>query len=247
MIIDLAAVPAAPGAYLMLDRSGRVLYVGRAGDLRQRVRTYWAPSLDRPGLRAMVRRVRRVVTVPARSEHEAAFLERALLERHDPPYNRTLGFESVVAIRVAASSVTAVHEFTPAEGVRLFGPYLGWSAAAGAASAIARAYPLHLCRPARAMTSVERDLARRRGLGASDAPELLRRVVAVLERDPAAVDEVVTRTEEARDRASELGLYERAAELQAEIAGIRWIAQSQTVASLIGDGWRIDEALLPAL
>lgn len=246
-MLDLAAIPACPGAYLMLDRRDRILYVGRAGDLRQRVRSYWAPGLDRPGLRAMVRRVRRVVTVRAVSEHEAAFLERTLLERHDPPYNRTLGFESVVAIRVAPSSVAAVHEFGPAEGVRLFGPYLGWSPAAGAASALARAYPIHLCRPANAMTSVERDLARRRGLGASDAVDLAHRIVAVLERDPAAVAEVVARTEEARDRASELGLYERAAELQAQIAGLRWIAQPQTAASLTADGWRVDEEKLRAL
>src|SRR5512143_3265927 len=101
----------------MLDGRDRILYIGRAGDLRQRVRSYWNPSLRRPGLRGMVRRVRRVVTLPAASEHEAAFLERALLERHDPPFNRTLGFESVVAIRLTAWSVLAVHETAPVEGV----------------------------------------------------------------------------------------------------------------------------------
>ena len=244
--VDLSHVPAAPGAYLMLDRRDRVLYVGRAANLRQRVRSYWNPSLDRPGLRAMVRRVRRVVTAATGSEHEAAFLERALLERLDPPFNRTLGFESVVAIRLSPMGVSAVHEIVPAEGVRYFGPYLGWSPTVGAASALARAFPIHLCRPASAMTSVERDMARRRGVGAADAATVARGVTLVLERDPSAVADIVTRTEAVRDQAAELALYERAAELQAEIAGLRWIAQPQSVASFDDAGvWQIDEALLP--
>lgn len=178
----------------------------------------------------------------------AAFLERALLERHDPPFNRTLGVESVVAIRLAPASLTAVHEIAPAEGVRYFGPYLGWSAAAGAASALARAFPIHLCRPASTMTSVERELARRRGVSATDAVALARSITLVLERDPAAVEDLVTRTEAVRDQASELALYERAAELQSEIAGLRWLAQPQGIASFDAHGvWRVDDALLPRI
>ena len=243
--VDLSHVPAAPGAYLMLDGRGRILYVGRAGDLRERVRSYWHASLDRPGLRGMVRRVRRVATVTTASEHEAAFLERALLERHDPPFNRTLGFESIVAIRLAPSSVTAVHEIVAAEGVRYFGPYLGWSPTAGAASALARAFPIHLCRPANAMTTVERDMARRRGVSAADGPALARAITAVLECDASAIGDVVARTEAVRDRASELALYERAAEVQAEIAGLRWVTQPQSLARFDASGaWRIEESLL---
>lgn len=232
----------------MLDGRDRILYIGRAGDLRQRVRSYWNPSLRRPGLRGMVRRVRRVVTVGATSEHEAAFIERALLERHDPPFNRTLGVESVVAIRLTAWSILAVHEVMPAEGVRYFGPYLGWSPTAGAAAALARAFPIHLARPSAQLSTVERDLAKRRGIGAADAQELARRITAVLDRDTVAVGEVVAQTEATRDRASELALYERAAELHAEIAGLRWIAQPQSIASYDRNGrWRVDERCFPAL
>ena len=246
MKVDLSHVPDAPGAYLMFDRQDRILYVGRAGCLRERVRSYWHASLRRPGLRAMVRRIRRVVTVTTASEHEAAFLERALLERHDPPFNRTLGLESIVAIRLAPTSVTAVHEIVPAEGVRYFGPYLGWSATAGAASALARTFPIHLCRPAREMTSVERDMARRRGVSVADGPALARSITAVLERDATAVEDVIVRTEGVRDQASALALYERAAELQGEIAGVRWVAQPQSIASFDASGaWRIEESVLP--
>jgi len=245
--VDLAEVPTAPGAYIFLDARERPLYVGRAGNLRQRVRSYWAPSMRRIGLRGMVRRVRRVLTVTASSEHEAAFLERVLLERYDPPFNHTLGFESVVAIAVTASSVRAVHEWPTSPQVRYFGPYLGWTPAYGAASALARAFPLHLCRPQAALTSVERDLARRRGVRETDGPALTASVVALLERDAAMLAEVVRSTEEARDNASELRLYERAAELQAEVAGLLWITQPQALAHFQGGTWYIDDARLPVL
>ena len=79
---DLAKLPATPGVYLLVDARGRLLYIGRASSLRSRVRSYWSAGLDRPGLRRMVRRVRRVLAGSCVSEHEAALLERTLLERH---------------------------------------------------------------------------------------------------------------------------------------------------------------------
>ncbi len=247
-VIDLTEIPTVPGAYVMLDRLDRPLYIGRAGDLRQRVRSYWQPSLHRRGLRGMVRRVRRVLTVPAGSEHEAAFIERALLERHDPPFNRTLGFESVVAIRLAGVTTTTVHELAHEEGARYFGPYLGWSPVFAARRALARAFPLHLCRAAGELSTVERDLARRRGLGPGDAGPMRARLVAALERDVAAIDDAVTQTEAARERASALGLYEQAAELHAETAGLRWVAQPQAVAAFDGaGGWSLEASVLPRL
>ncbi len=196
----------------------------------------------------MVRRVRRVLTVRAASEHEAAFIERALLERHDPPFNRTLGFESVVALRLAEPGLRAVHEFAHEEDARYFGPYLGWSPASAAQRALSRAFPLRLCRPVTQLTSVERDLAHRRGLDPNDADPMRARLVSALERDVAVMDEVVVQTEAARDRASELGLYEQAAQLQEEIAGLRWITQVQSLAAFDGaGGWRVDPSALPRL
>ena len=240
--VDLSSVPSAPGAYAFLDRADRLLYIGRAGDLRDRVRSYWHASLDRPGLRGMVRRIRRVVTVTAASEHEGALIERALIERYDPPFNRIYGNESVVAIRLSDTGLQTVHEFAPAADARLFGPYLGWTPVSSAARARARAYPVHLTRTD--LGSVQRDIARRRGVAGMTG--LRERLIAALERDGGVIDEVVRQTEIARDRASELGMYEQAAAHQSEIAGLRWIAQPQSAASFTAaGGWRVMESRLP--
>ena len=240
---ELAALPARPGAYLLLDGRGRILYVGRAGALRSRVRSYWSAGLTRPGLRGMVRRVRRIVVAPAASEHEAAFIERILLERLDPPFNRTQGVEVVVAMRLSSAPpgiAAAVELDSPG---RHFGPFLGWAPTLAAASALARIFPLHLCRPAVELGTLQRELARRRGVSDRDVDALSARITAVLEDDGEALVQTIGDLERERDRASELRLYEQAAELQRQVVALRWITQPQRVMRLApsGDGWIADE------
>jgi excinuclease UvrABC nuclease subunit len=68
--------------YVLRDIRGRVIYVGRSRDLATRVRSYWTDLKDRPHLIRMLPRVEWVEPVVCASEHEAAFLESDLLERH---------------------------------------------------------------------------------------------------------------------------------------------------------------------
>ena len=87
----VARLPRSPGVYRFRDARGRVLYVGRASVLRSRVSSYWPDLRDREHLAAMVARVARVEAVTCDSVHEAAWLERNLLEASLPPWNRTPG------------------------------------------------------------------------------------------------------------------------------------------------------------
>jgi len=238
-------LPAGPGVYFFLDQAGRPLYVGRAASLRRRVRSYWGARADRWYIRRMLPRVARIETVAAASEHEAAFLERALIARDDPPCNRSAGTESVSAIRVTADppALGAVHELTPGGG-RLYGPYLGWERTHAAARALARAYPVHLCAPPESLATLQRDLARTRGVGPADRDRLLREAGSAIERR--SFDPLVERLERERDDAAARERYELAAERQAEIEGLGWIAQPQRVAMLTPEGWRTDLASCPA-
>jgi excinuclease ABC subunit C len=81
---SVARLPAEPGVYRFRDGNGRVLYVGRAVRLRRRVASYWSDLRDRRHLAPMVARIARVEAVSCDSEHEAAWLERNLLERRMP-------------------------------------------------------------------------------------------------------------------------------------------------------------------
>ena len=129
--VRAAALPRAPGVYRFRDRAGRVLYIGRAVSLRRRVLSYWGDLGDRAHLAPMVARIARVEAVTCDSAHEAAWLERNLLEHRRPPWNRTPGGqEAEVWIRLSASprapGLTVVRQPAPGD----FGPYLGGPAQA---------------------------------------------------------------------------------------------------------------------
>lgn len=84
-------LPHQPGVYLMKDRFGRVLYVGKAKDLKKRVATYFQPArknaIQQPKIRTMVGLVHALETVTVRSEAEALLLEGRLIKEHRPRYN----------------------------------------------------------------------------------------------------------------------------------------------------------------
>jgi len=83
---QVASFPDAPGVYLFKDTRGRVLYVGKADVLRDRVRAYFGPSLDVRHIR-MVERAERVEFAVTGSISEAYLLEANLIKQHKPRYN----------------------------------------------------------------------------------------------------------------------------------------------------------------
>lgn len=97
----IGQLPEGPGVYRFRDDRGRVLYIGRATGLRSRVGSYWSDLRDRDHLAPMIARAARIEAVSCESVHEAAWLERNLLEVSLPRWNRTPGGqESAVYIRM---------------------------------------------------------------------------------------------------------------------------------------------------
>ncbi|MGW1343240.1 GIY-YIG nuclease family protein [Kribbella sp. NPDC002412] len=225
-------LPVGPGVYRFRDATGKVLYVGRAVNLRRRVQSYWTNLGDRPRLRRMVERIDRVEGVWCDSAHEAAWLERNLLEHSKPRWNRTKGGQEVVGyIRYdegpKRSELRFAHLATgPA---RHFGPYLGGVQIRLALSALHRVLPLAY---AGTTHGSAREFAALLGVGAADRETLARTAIAVLERDPAAVNGLRGELERRRDRAAGELRFEFAAKLQHEIAAIDWIVAEQKVSSL---------------
>lgn len=87
----LAEAPAEPGVYLMKDGDGRILYVGKARNLRKRLASYFKPSGHGDSrIGALVGRIAEFETVVTRTEKEALILESTLIKRHRPRYNVVL-------------------------------------------------------------------------------------------------------------------------------------------------------------
>ncbi|MEV0617768.1 hypothetical protein AB0I81_30910 [Nonomuraea sp. NPDC050404] len=213
-----ALLPREPGVYRFRDRHGRILYLGRATDLRSRVRSYWGDLRDRRHLAGMVARIARVEAVACGSVHEAAWLERNLLEARLPAWNRSVGGAEtcnylVVDTRPRTAGVRTSHT-ARFDGVTCFGPYLGGARARQAVSGLHRAFPLAYTRDG--LSAAERDIATRRGIGPPDRPRLAAAVVSALDgTGTGAAREALT---QARDRAAAALGFELAARIQEELA-----------------------------
>jgi excinuclease UvrABC nuclease subunit len=234
----LALLPAVPGVYRMRDERGRVVYTGRSGELRARVRSYWRDLSDRPHLARMLRSVAWVEPTLCESEHEAALFERHLLMRHRPPYNRTAGVEQLVHLRLstdpaAPSLDPVVLEAGDGPGGELYGPYLGWEPTRLASAALNRLFPIRYT--AAGLDPSRRELARSRGIGECDRPTLANRIRAALERRPRALAGALARLTELRDRAAGDLQFEAAAELQRQLDALGWIAQARPRPGAAGD------------
>jgi len=241
-------LPAGPGVYRFRNAAGRVLYVGRAVSLRRRVTSYWDDLGDRQHLARMVTQIDRVEVVVCGSEHEAAWLERNLLERSLPRWNRTPGGqEVVVCVRLDQSArspgLTVIHgdgqRPTP-DLVRTFGPYLGGARVRLAVAGLHRVFPLAYA-PDAATGSV-RDFGRERGVRPADRDVLATRIAAVLDRDPDAVALARELLTARRDAASGVQAYESAGRIQAELTALDWVTSAQRVTSAAGEnadvaGW----------
>ncbi len=122
------ALPAEPGVYLMKDRAGQVIYVGKATNLRRRVRSYFTAAHDhRAFMPFLEREVASVEAVVVRNEKEALVLENDLIKRHQPRFNvRLKEGGQFVYLRLDSREpypALQVVRGVADDGARYFGPY----------------------------------------------------------------------------------------------------------------------------
>ena len=87
----LQLLPDSPGVYIMKDAQGKIIYVGKAIVLKNRVRQYFQSGKNHsPKVRAMVARIADFETILTGSEVEALILECNLIKKHRPHYNISL-------------------------------------------------------------------------------------------------------------------------------------------------------------
>lgn len=90
--IPLPKLPSSPGVYLMRDVAGKIIYIGKAKNLKKRVASYFSTAPSREDQRsgkiiALVEAIRHVDYVPTASEREALVVERRLINRYQPDFN----------------------------------------------------------------------------------------------------------------------------------------------------------------
>ena len=147
-------IPDAPGSYQFKDAAGRVIYVGKAANLRQRLSNYFVDPRTLPvRTRQMVAVAESVEWTTVRNEVEALMLEYSLIKEHDPRFNVRLRDDKSFPFL----AVTVDEQFPRAlvmrgrkrKGTRYFGPYAHAYAIRETLDELLRSFPIRTCSPAK--------------------------------------------------------------------------------------------------
>ena len=122
----LKIIPHSPGCYQFLDEKGKVIYVGKAKDLKRRVSSYFNKYQENPKTRVLVKNIRQIKYIVVNSEEESFLLENNLIKQLKPRYNVMLKDDKTYP------SIVVKNEYFPRvyktrnivrDGSKYFGPY----------------------------------------------------------------------------------------------------------------------------
>jgi len=146
----LAQLPSAPGVYIMKDRQGSVVYVGKAVNLRSRVRSYFTRSQDtRAFIPLLDSLLGDIETVLVSNEKEALLLENELIKKHKPRFNVQLRDDkNFLCLRIDLKHpyprLEMVRRFQD-DGARYFGPYASAGSIRETLRVVNRYFQLRTC------------------------------------------------------------------------------------------------------
>jgi excinuclease ABC subunit C len=236
----LQGLPAKPGCYLMKDKTGHVIYVGKAINLRNRVRSYFQASanLGRKSSE-MISHVADIEWIVVASELEALILEMNLIKRHRPKYNVHLKDDKRYPyIKVHWADVfpkVTVTRQVKDDGNRYFGPYTSAWAVHQTLDVLRKIFPFLTCdrvitgEDPRACLYYDIKLCLAPCIGAIDQSNY-RAMINDLSRFLRGYTEpIIGRLKEEMARASEGLDYERAAALRDQLIAIEKVVEGQKV------------------
>ena len=235
---DLRRQPTSTGVYLMKDAAGEILYVGKAKNLRARLRSYLRAERDtRPQIKFLMERAATIETIVTDTEKEALILENTLIKKHRPRYNIHLRDDKTfVSLRFDLREdfpMLEVVRRVRQDGARYFGPFASSSALRQTLKEIYRIFPLRHYPPAKCRQRGRPCLFHQIGqcsapchglISVADYRQLINGVLALLE---GRSGEVVTMLRQRMTVASNEQRYEAAGILRDQILSIEKTIEQQ--------------------
>ena len=239
---QVALLPEKPGVYLMRDAAGKIIYVGKAVNLKNRVRSYFQQRGLSPKTEALVARIVTFETIVTASEMEALILECNLIKKHRPRYNISLRDDkSYPFVKVTWNEeyprVYATRRVEK-DGAKYYGPYASAGAMHETLALLKRLFPLRSCRSMDARRPclefhINRCMAPCAGLvDAATYREMVKTVCLFLEGRSADVEKDLKRRMLA---ASDELKFELAGRLRDQLAAVRNVTEKQNIVTGAGD------------
>ena len=237
----IKAVPASTGVYLMKDEKGNVIYVGKAKNLRSRIRNYFQGTDTRAMVPFLVSRVRDLDFVVTNTEKEAFLLENTLIKEHRPRYNVIFRddktyFSLRLDTRQEFPAFQLVRKMRK-DGARYFGPYPSGLAAKETLKYLHQLFPLRTCKDrefkTRSRPCIEYEIRNCVGpcvglVGKEEYKKFIDDAVLFLEgRETKLLDLLRKRMAEAAENLE----FEEAARLRDQIAAVETTVEKQRMVS----------------
>jgi excinuclease ABC subunit C len=238
----IPGLPTGPGVYLMKGASGAVLYVGKAKNLKARLRSYvGAQAEDQPKTRVLVPKVKELDVIVTRTEKEALLLENTLIKKYRPRYNVRLTDDKTY-LHILLDRNHPFPRFVPVRrpgppkaGQQVFGPYSSASAVRDTLRQIRKLYPLRTCKDRdfrlRNRPCLQAQMGRCAGACTGEISpdayrEMVDQAVWILQ---GRSEELLRQQQEKMQEASEQMRFEEAARIRDRIAALRLTVERQRV------------------
>ena len=231
-------LPDSPGCYLMKDRENTIIYVGKAVNLKNRVRSYFRDTAHTPKVAAMISRIDDFDILLCETNLEALILECNLIKRHQPYYNILLKDDKhypylKIDMRRPFPRLELCRRLEN-DGARYFGPYIGAAAVRQVMEAVRDVFPLRTCRQVLPAKSEKRpcvnyDIGRCMAPCAGKCTEeeyrgMTERVIRFLSGD---YDSVISALKKDMEEAAAAMRYEKAARIRDKIRDVEGMMERQ--------------------
>lgn len=146
--VQIRSLPDSPGVYQYYDREDRILYVGKAKNLKKRVSSYFTKTHDSGKTRVLVSKIARIDHIVVRTETDALLLENNLIKKYQPKYNVLLKDDKSypwICIKKEAFPRVFMTRNMFKDGSEYYGPYTSVKTARALLGLIKELYPLRTC------------------------------------------------------------------------------------------------------
>lgn len=232
--LDKVDLPAKPGVYLFRNAEERVLYVGKATVLSQRIRSYFATNPDRAMIPELVRNSDDIECIVTNSPQEALILERQLIRQHRPRYNSMLKDDKSYPFLALTKEEFPRILYTrhPPKKSWKWGPFPNAAAAKQVVQLLRRHFGIRDCKELLPQGCLAMHIGLCAGpcIEAGDYAQRVKNVRRILNGDASELIEELAQEMDERSNAQE---YEMAASIRDMIKAVRTVTSQQVILSKV--------------